>query len=147
MIRLPPRSTRTATLFPYTTLCRSCSSRSMPGRHNRSIDGRAAESAARSIVGEKREARRPTMLKKLKIMSLAGAAIAMGAAAMVPATPAAAQSRHHQYRGHRSEEHTSALQSLMRTSYAVFCLQQKTTKHTRTAFVKSQIAKTQLESI
>src|SRR3546814_3462150 len=73
---------------------------SMPGRHNRSIDGRAAESAARSIVGEKREARRPTMLKKLKIMSLAGAAIAMGAAAMVPATPAAAQSRHHQYRGH-----------------------------------------------
>src|SRR3546814_18509460 len=33
-------------------------------------------------------------------MSLAGAAIAMGAAAMVPATPAAAQSRHHQYRGH-----------------------------------------------
>src|SRR3546814_1468471 len=83
---------------------------SMPGRHNRSIDGRAAESAARSIVGEKREARRPTMLKKLKIMSLAGAAIAMGAAAMVPA---------------RSEEHTSELQSLMRISYAVFCLKKK----------------------
>ncbi len=40
------------------------------------------------------------MLKKLRIMSLAGAAIAMGAAAMVPATPAAAQSRHHNYRGH-----------------------------------------------
>src|SRR3546814_13688912 len=63
-------------------ITRAFSSRSMPGRHNRSIDGRAAESAARSIVGEKREARRPTMLKKLKNLSLAGAAIAMGAAAM-----------------------------------------------------------------
>ncbi|MCM8731020.1 glycine zipper 2TM domain-containing protein [Hephaestia sp. GCM10023244] len=40
------------------------------------------------------------MLKKLKIMSLAGAAIVMGAMTLVPATPAEAQSRHSQYRGH-----------------------------------------------
>src|SRR3546814_20260119 len=75
-------------------ITRAFSSRSMPGRHNRSIDGRAAESAARSIVGEKREARRPTMLKKLKIMSLAGHAIAMGAGELVPAPPRTGPPRH-----------------------------------------------------
>ena len=41
------------------------------------------------------------MLKKLKTLSLAGAALAMGTVAMVPATPAAAQSHHRHYRGDR----------------------------------------------
>ncbi|HVJ00422.1 MAG TPA: glycine zipper 2TM domain-containing protein [Sphingomonas sp.] len=44
------------------------------------------------------------MLKKLKIMSLAGAAIAMGAATLVPVTPAAAQ-HHRSYRGHHYDRH------------------------------------------
>src|SRR3546814_7357770 len=82
MIRRPPRSTRTDTLFPYTTLFRSL-----------------------ATAGERhREFRQQ---------------------------PAATDRRHprlHPYRGRqdaaqrRSEEHTSELQSLMRISYAVFCL-------------------------
>src|SRR3546814_3485580 len=70
MIRRPPRSTRTDTLFPYTTLFRSCTRRphrALPARHSRT---------------------------------------------------AACCDR-------RSEEHTSELQSLMRISYAVFCLKKK----------------------
>src|SRR3546814_15322174 len=71
MIRRPPRSTRTDTLFPYTTLFRSCVAST-------------ASAARRCTRG------RPSM------------------AAWT-----------------RSEEHTSELQSLMRISYAVFCLKKK----------------------
>src|SRR3546814_1170828 len=79
MIRRPPRSTRTDTLFPYTTLFRS-------GRQQgRRLDG-----------GTARRARLPRCQD--------------------------------QRLGHRSEEHTSELQSLMRISYAVFCLKKKKTK-------------------
>src|SRR3546814_7379668 len=78
MIRRPPRSTRTDTLFPYTTLFRSRS-------------------------GQSRSAGGATLL-----------AIADGC--RLP--PRSAQSG-------RSEEHTSELQSLMRISYAVFCLKKK----------------------
>src|SRR3546814_9558281 len=93
MVRRPPRSTRTDTLFPYTTLCRSL------GRLDDATDFR-------------------------------------GGAAVVQRHPDLArrdhrQQRHHMLRGvagadrHRSEEHTSELQSLMRISYAVFCLKKK----------------------
>src|SRR3546814_9986574 len=82
MIRRPPRSTRTDTLFPYTTLFRS-------GAH-----------------GERRRSWRPT-----------------GRAAQRPAQPGPARGR-----AGRSEEHTSELQSLMRISYAVFCLKKKKNK-------------------
>src|SRR3546814_4152070 len=81
MIRRPPRSTRTDTLFPYTTLFRSVT--------------------------------------------------AHGAATSIPAIPAASASIPAAIRGccaWRSEEHTSELQSLMRISYAVFCLKKKKTK-------------------
>src|SRR3546814_1661364 len=81
MIRRPPRSTRTDTLFPYTTLFRS------------------------------HRAKRGEMLDRL-----------MGRS--VFAEPDRIM-RHHI----RSEEHTSELQSLMRISYAVFCLKKKTNKH------------------
>src|SRR3546814_4257075 len=75
MIRRPPRSTRTDTLFPYTTLFRS---------------------------------------------DRAGAGVADGSAAALRRRRAA------RLRGtRRSEEHTSELQSLMRISYAVFCLKKK----------------------
>src|SRR3546814_6902997 len=78
MIRRPPRSTRTYTLFPYTTLFRS-----------RADDGRP------------------------------GSAIAHDA----PAPPEIPRPADYQPRARRrSEEHTSELQSLMRISYAVFCL-------------------------
>src|SRR3546814_3592972 len=86
MIRRPPRSTRTDTLFPYTTLFRSAvlKPHAQSSRHTR-----------------------PPMARK----KLCGSA-AMSQANMLP-------------RGKRSEEHTSELQSLMRISYAVFCLKKK----------------------
>src|SRR3546814_2439361 len=79
MIRRPPRSTRTDTLFPYTTLFRS--------------KGFEAGDASFAIEPERREA--------------------------------ASASRREKGSDSRSEEHTSELQSLMRISYAVFCLKKK----------------------
>src|SRR3546814_5190261 len=92
MIRRPPRSTRTDTLFPYTTLFRSASLRPRfrPGAVP-PLDGRTAVGTAQP-PGERRMNR-----------------------AYMKTTVAAA----------RSEEHTSELQSLMRISYAVFCLKKK----------------------
>src|SRR3546814_6566889 len=91
MIRRPPRSTRTDTLFPYTTLFRS------------EADGTAGT--------EDRGLRRDRTQRSLR------QPVAGGAARARPARRRAA--------GERSEEHTSELQSLMRISYAVFCLKKK----------------------
>src|SRR3546814_10029749 len=88
MIRRPPRSTRTDTLFPYTTLFRS---------------GAAGEDAGGDAPG----AAAPGAGARATGCDRGGAA---GAA------------------GGRSEEHTSELQSLMRISYAVFCLKKKKKK-------------------
>src|SRR3546814_4285162 len=79
MIRRPPRSTRTDTLFPYTTLFRS-SAKAVPHRPRRS----SRQPSAHRMGGDE-----------------------------LP----------------RSEEHTSELQSLMRISYAVFCLKKKKHKY------------------
>src|SRR3546814_3031974 len=84
MIRRPPRSTRTDTLFPYTTLFRSPIRADFP-RHEK---------------GRGLHALRPFSFY-----------------CGIPAFSA------------RSEEHTSELQSLMRISYAVFCLKKKKNKH------------------
>src|SRR3546814_15854739 len=91
MIRRPPRSTRTDTLFPYTTLFRSlgCMTFGEPDRGN-----------PKWTLGE--EDSRP-LIKK---------AIELGVNFFDTANI-------------RSEEHTSELQSLMRISYAVFCLKKK----------------------
>src|SRR3546814_7137093 len=86
MIRRPPRSTRTDTLFPYTTLFRS-------GREQRVIFGaQRGEPGGRDIIGAIHDRR-----SRVRTYELHG----------------------------RSEEHTSELQSLMRISYAVFCLKKK----------------------
>src|SRR3546814_6913339 len=82
MIRRPPRSTRTDTLFPYTTLFRSVR-QSGP----EALQGLECRSVGRMVF---RQERRGT--------------------------------------GRRSEEHTSELQSLMRISYAVYCLKKKRTR-------------------
>src|SRR3546814_9107693 len=94
MIRRPPRSTRTATLFPYTTLFRS------PGKV---VDLRAG------IVVIELALHRPAV----------GVEHARDAVADHRGAAVADVQR-------RSEEHTSELQSLMRISYAVFCLKKKT---------------------
>src|SRR3546814_4091505 len=96
MIRRPPRSTRTDTLFPYTTLFRSRFRRNALRRiHGRPV-GRGAASRQHRIA-------RPAQ-------ALQGAGHPGGGGTAV---------------GPRSEEHTSELQSLMRISYAVFCLKKK----------------------
>src|SRR3546814_7394790 len=96
MLRRPPRSTRTDTLFPYTTLFRSVRRRRrgvVPYRayvlRRRADHRRASDDPSRRREGQARRARQ-----------------------IAPRTA-------------RSEEHTSELQSLMRISYAVFCLKKK----------------------
>src|SRR3546814_3830765 len=102
MIPRPPRSTRTDTPFPYTTLVRS-----RPNLTRASVARPAAPGAARG--------RRPP----------AAGPRAPGRAVPAPAVAA---------RADRSEEHTSELQSLMRLSYAVFCLKKKKTDNKYTPY-------------
>src|SRR3546814_7614644 len=105
MIRRPPRSTRTDTLFPYTTLFRS---------QARTID-------------RHRAAGRHVFVRQRQIVALRradrgfGCGIARGNVDILEAGEAT-----------RSEEHTSELQSLMRISYAVFCLKKKKKKQKAT---------------
>src|SRR3546814_3317283 len=111
MIRRPPRSTRTDTLFPYTTLFRS----RFPAPLQRGKAVFAAKRAAR-YHGPKVDATASReILTRPRVFS-----------ASWSQTPGAL-SRFAPLRLHhpRSEEHTSELQSLMRISYAVFCLKKK----------------------
>src|SRR3546814_5449542 len=97
MLRRPPRSTRTDTLFPYTTLFRSLA----VGRHHHGCpdDGGGAQGGDGVLVlpGHSDDGRCDRVLDL-------------------------------QEPRRRSEEHTSELQSLMRISYAVFCLKKKNNK-------------------
>src|SRR3546814_7136526 len=93
LIRRPPRSTRTDTLFPYTTLFRS---------------------RDEQVTGVVRESH------QLALHPARG----LEGAIDRPQRAAVAVARQRQV-GQRSEEHTSELQSLMRISYAVFCLKKK----------------------
>src|SRR3546814_10816596 len=98
MIRRPPRSTRTDTLFPYTTLFRSrwrCTPR-MGGTHIGTWPA--------TITGRVRPT--PAAVRRIRSCPPSGDRT-------------------------RSEEHTSELQSLMRISYAVFCLKKKKQKTKR----------------
>src|SRR3546814_9540536 len=101
MIRRPPRSTRTDTLFPYTTLFRSVGASAV----------RPAVSHIPLWIFQGGLDTAPTPGRTqgyVKTLCDAGAIV-----------------RYTQYDNLRSEEHTSELQSLMRISYAVFCLKKK----------------------
>src|SRR3546814_2967806 len=89
MIRRPPRSTRTDTLFPYTTLFRSAIRAQVPVPHG--------ERSRTPVNDSGRDQSSVPLLTTTVFLAWA-----------------------------RSEEHTSELQSLMRSSYAVFCLKKKT---------------------
>src|SRR3546814_1298990 len=112
MIRRPPRSTRTDTLFPYTTLFRSLLGASVAETFN---DGVAF------VVPEWRAVWQSTVQTGA---TPPGLFFPEGAG---PASGYARPRRHQRFRirAGRSEEHTSELQSLMRISYAVFCLKKK----------------------
>src|SRR3546814_5409341 len=115
MYRRPPRSTRTDTLFPDTTLCRSLLS---PGRDRPPLRSGGAH---RRIADKLFAIRRPWKMPSPSARTMAASA------AVTPQRPRP-QPRHGETGEHddeRSEEHTSELQSLMRTSYAVFCLKKK----------------------
>src|SRR3546814_1003632 len=115
MIRRPPRSTRTDPLFPYTTLFRSRRTTALPGRRN------ARSPAAHSWIKAQRTApgQAPAPRRDGNVRPFLAAAIGDG-------DPGGSSDAHQSRQpGKRSEEHTSELQSLMRISYAVFCLKKK----------------------
>src|SRR3546814_8543192 len=114
MIRRPPRSTRTDTLFPYTTLLRSS----------------YAAGYLQTLVKVRLPNALPFIFNALKInstLALIGAIVAE-----FFGTPIVGMgfriSTEIGRMNVRSEEHTSELQSLMRNSYAVFCLKKKKKK-------------------
>src|SRR3546814_5347998 len=111
MIRRPPRSTRTDTLFPYTTLFRSIYV--AIGQKNSSIANVVRKLEEHGAMAH----------------TIVVAASASVSAAMQYIAPYSGCTMGEFYRDRgedRSEEHTSELQSLMRISYAVFCLKKKT---------------------
>src|SRR3546814_1964085 len=168
MIRRPPRSTRTSTLFPYTTLFRS---KSLLGNALARVDsrGRRTPGIARpgqlagnvvdpvlAAVGAERDGHRAgrqleqrarhrgldrllgidglTLFPFEHVRDLLGRHLAAQEEGVHPRQVHALLARDRQRLADagRSEEHTSELQSLMRISYAVFCLKkkkQKTTTH------------------
>src|SRR3546814_2671626 len=99
MIRRPPRSTRTDTLFPYTTLFRSVGGNGNPGEPRTYLVPVGTLVAGRNTITVNAD----NVYAK---GGMSGPAEAM-----------------------RSEEHTSELQSLMRISYAVFCLKKNNNTH------------------
>src|SRR3546814_3245207 len=101
MIRRPPRSTRTDTLFPYTTLFRSKAGRRRPAFFIERFIATSPSGVGRAPLRDAPLLRRAAFDQILR----------------------PERSRR---RCWRSEEHTSELQSLMRISYAVFCLKKKT---------------------
>src|SRR3546814_1645921 len=107
MIRRPPRSTRTDTLVPYTTLFRSADAR----RDHRHLDGDL-------LARDDRPDRHALPLQRHGADRAVAGELHLGLYHADLPRPAAAL---------RSEEHTSELQSLMRISYAVFCLKKKKT--------------------
>src|SRR3546814_2141867 len=110
MIRRPPRSTRTDTLFPYTTLFRSTNRLNLPASIVNAVsnDPYTRGNAHISITGLIGPARK----RQLEIRH-------------ADEITEDAADRIWSLLGQRSEEHTSELQSLMRISYAVFCLKKK----------------------
>src|SRR3546814_9105575 len=131
MLRRPPRATRTDTLFPYTTLFRSVLLIAL-------ITAAATISVVRGLDGG---------VKVLSEINIALAALLLAfiflvgptaaildtlltggvayVAEIVPLSNPFGRADDNFRQGWRSEEHTSELQSLMRISYAVFCLKQK----------------------
>src|SRR3546814_6255802 len=125
MIRRPPRSTRTDTLFPYTTLFRSWAQSCRDWNRSKRSAGCAGSSQTCCDADPVPKNPDPGPADAARAAD-AGGSGTRKAQLSCPFRTAQADER-------RSEEHTSELQSLMRLSYAVFCLKKKKdtqTKHT-----------------
>src|SRR3546814_10845993 len=121
MIRRPPRSTRTDTLFPYTTRFRAGQDPPPRRRGDAPASHLLQEADAVSAVAEGEGTPAPVSSSAIRMEADALNAF------LAEAFPNSASGT----RGRvvsRSEEHTSELQSLLRISYAVFCLKKKNTK-------------------
>src|SRR3546814_4461593 len=121
MIRRPPRSTRTDTLFPYTTLFRSCHithsvhrvrPRRSCGMNFLYLSARYSRIApdSKTLIASPPSAGSESMIAGMRLLG------------------------ENFRKSGRSEEHTSELQSLMRISYAVFCLKKK--KKSKEEYIK-----------
>src|SRR3546814_3136281 len=121
MIRRPPRSTRTDTLFPYTTLFRSTLRHGKKARkqaqHGSCRAGRLLRITYAYYVLREACRRKRWRMPRWSIELISARSSVRNTVSLST--------------GLRSEEHTSELQSLMRISYAVFCLKKKKNKHKR----------------
>src|SRR3546814_4980826 len=116
MIRRPPRSTRTDTLFPYTTLFRSLNQME----------------AIIEFFGTPSPEVRREWLDSLPLVTRLD---------QIPFVDSNSANPAGRLKDLRSEEHTSELQSLMRISYAVFCLKKKKTEYIQTNICRSKTIK------
>src|SRR3546814_4181139 len=116
MIRRPPRSTRTDTLFPYTTLFRS---------NIHAISTAIAVASPPPMHREATPRLAPRAFRAFKRVTTRRA----------PLAPIGWPRAH----APRSEEHTSELQSLMRISYAVFCLKKKNKPQHLTTYTRCKL--------
>src|SRR3546814_6312959 len=116
MIRRPPRSTRTDTLFPYTTLFRSSQPRATPQEEIQAI--------IKKYAPENLSCTTFNALQTQNKVTVGHYSYSF----WVPGTSATDdEATRKAFTEMRSEEHTSELQSLMRISYAVFCLKKNNT--------------------
>src|SRR3546814_4270708 len=130
MIRRPPRSTRTDTLFPYTTLFRSQWRGSRLGRSRKKPRRRCL----RGCPAGAGRGLRPREGGAAAALPRGQGRLQSASARAPPRAPEVCSSR--RSCSARSEEHTSELQSLMRISYAVFCLKKQKYKRKEEATTK-----------
>src|SRR3546814_8088213 len=134
MIRRPPRSTLTDTLFPYTTLFRSKPRRRQiarlhPARPRRRARGNRQRRTLSRARGAGIDDRRGDRYQRGKLCPIAGSSRCLARAPRPKRSRWTWRRSPRLTRRRRSEEHTSELQSLMRISYAVFCLKKKKKTH------------------
>src|SRR3546814_9729234 len=128
MILLPPITTRTATLFPVPSLFRSLTGLRFRRRH---LARRGRRAFVRFQQDRRDDGRGDRLFRRQRRCR--------GARAQEARRPSAQQGALRRGANPRSEEHTSELQSLMRISYAVFCLKKKTNGQRHTTNQRTSI--------
>src|SRR3546814_6102876 len=137
MLRRPPSSTRTDTLFPYTTLFRSTPTPTLGEKsplkdYLRALRQRRSRlvRVLRKIATRNLDYPVARVFQLLQMGGLMGIALFLKQRGILGIFPGSERLAAHIGKVERSEEHTSELQSLMRISYAVFCLKNKKSRLT-----------------